>query len=86
MKSLRLSKVRNGEEVERILDEPYYDRFYQEYKYLEETVQVGSNDDLVVTCNYATGDTWVRGGLEQTNEMCYVFALYYPRIKGGCSV
>ena len=22
----------------------------------------------------------MRGGLEQTDEMCYVFALYYPRL------
>lgn len=79
--SIQLSKVQNREEVQRIVDEPFYDRFYQEYKYLEEEVQVGPSDDLVVTCDYTTADTWVRGGLEQTNEMCYVFALYYPRIK-----
>ena len=26
-------------------------------------------------------DKWVRGGLEQVNEMCYAFIYYYPRLE-----
>jgi hypothetical protein len=60
LKSIKLSKVSGGKETQRIVDEPYYDRMYQEYKYLEKEVVVGKNDDLVVTCSYSTGDKWTR--------------------------
>merc|ERR1712227_650608 len=33
--SIKLSQIRNGQEINRLVDEPYYDRMYQEYKYLE---------------------------------------------------
>ena len=36
---------------------------------------------MITKCNYKTGDTWTRGGLEQTNEMCYAFVYYYPRME-----
>ena len=59
--SIRLSKVRGLDEVQRIVDEPHYDRLYQEYKYLESEVTIGPNDDLMVTCDYRTQNTWPPG-------------------------
>ena len=76
-----LSQVRDGEEIKRVVDEPYYNRMYQEYKHTEEIVKINRSDDLIVTCDYSTKNTWVRGGLTQEDEMCYMFLLYYPRIK-----
>ena len=60
LKSIKLSKVSDGKETERIVDEPYYDKMYQEWKQLENEVVIGKNDDLVVTCTYSTGDKWTR--------------------------
>ena len=78
---MTLSQVRDGEEIKRVVDEPYYNRMYQEYKHTEEIVKINRSDDLIVTCDYSTKNTWVRGGLTQEDEMCYMFLLYYPRIK-----
>ena len=46
--SIKLSQIRNGREIERLVDEPYYDRMYQEYKYLENIVEIDDQtDDLM---------------------------------------
>merc|ERR1712131_324388 len=88
LKDLTLSKVtknRDGEvtAVEEVFREENYDRMYQEYKYLKNDVEVSLNEDLIVQCKYNTENTnkWVRGGLEQVNEMCYAFIYYYPRLE-----
>ena len=76
-----LSQVRDGQEISRVVEEPFYNRMYQEYKHTESIVKIARSDDLIVTCDYSTKNSWVRGGLTQEDEMCYMFLLYYPRIK-----
>ena len=46
--SIKLSQIRNGREIKRLVDEPFYDRMYQEYKYLENPVEIDDlTDDLM---------------------------------------
>ncbi|PNF39424.1 hypothetical protein B7P43_G12685 [Cryptotermes secundus] len=79
---IRLRQIRNGVELPPIAADNNYDPGYQEYRRLLEPVQVYRGDHLIAQCVYnSEGRTTITlGGLTSREEMCLVFAMYYPRI------
>lgn len=81
-RKVRLRQIRDGVEYTPITTDNNYDFSYQEYRRLQNPVKVYPGDHLIAQCVYnSEGRTTITlGGLTTREEMCLVFALYYPRI------
>jgi dopamine beta-monooxygenase len=73
--------IRNGQEVEYLVNNKYYDFKYQFYNFNENPITLKMGDQLKTTCVYSTThtDKFVHGGFTSKDEMCYVFLWYYPK-------
>ncbi|GFG39856.1 hypothetical protein Cfor_08836, partial [Coptotermes formosanus] len=81
-RKVRLRQIRDGVEQPPITSDNNYDFSYQEYRRLQNPVKVYPGDHLIAQCVYnSKGRTTITlGGLTTREEMCLVFALYYPRV------
>jgi len=79
---VRLRQIRDGLELPPITADNSYDPNYQEYRRFQNLVHVHRGDHLIAQCVYNSEgrSTITLGGLTTREEMCLVFALYYPRI------
>ncbi|XP_023703480.2 MOXD1 homolog 2 [Cryptotermes secundus] len=79
---VRLRHLRRGEELPFVSVDDNYDYNHQVYRRLKKPVTVYPGDHLIAQCVYnSEGRTTITlGGLTTREEMCLVFAMYYPRI------
>ncbi|XP_071438873.1 MOXD1 homolog 2 [Hetaerina americana] len=82
-RKIKFRLIRGGEEHPPITVDNNYDFNYQEYRKLRSPVKVYPGDHLIAECVYNSMDrsTITLGGLTTREEMCLVFALYYPRME-----
>lgn len=86
-RQMKLRHVREGQELERIIDDSNYDFSYQQVRQLRNETNVKPGDYLITDCSY---ETLTRrrptlGGYSTKQEMCLSFITYYPRIElAGC--
>jgi len=84
-RSVSARQFRNETEVRVIDQDRGYDFNYQQYKQLQEPVDLLPGDDLMITCNYNTEDRtkMTYGGFGTYDEMCIAFLFVYPATKIG---
>lgn len=86
-RQMKLRHVREGKELERIIEDSNYDFAYQQVRQLRNETNVKPGDYLITDCAY---ETLTRrrptlGGYSTKQEMCLSFITYYPRIElAGC--
>ena len=82
-----LRHVRDGHELNRIVEDDNYDYKYQQSRQLSNFTNVLPGDFLITDCAYDTvGRKWPTfGGYSTKQEMCLSVLTYYPKINlAGC--
>lgn len=81
-RTIILHHFRNGKEIENIAADRNYDFNYQETVFLKKEIEILRGDDLKLECVYNSMERtrFTFGGLGTSDEMCFAFLLYYPRI------
>lgn len=84
-RNVKLSQIRNGTELKRIVDDNYYDYKYQEVRQLENETKVLPGDFMILECSYNTEHMKrpTLGGYSLHEEICLSFVTYYPKIELG---
>jgi Copper type II ascorbate-dependent monooxygenase, C-terminal domain len=84
-KNVRLSHLRNGRELDRIVNDNHYNYNYQEVRQLANETKVVRGDFLILECSYNTQNLRkpTLGGYSLHEEMCLSFVTYYPKIDLG---
>lgn len=79
-KNIRLSHVRNGTEINKIVEDRYYNYNYQEVRQLANETKVKPGDFLILQCSYNTEEIKrpTLGGYSLHEEICLSFVTYYP--------
>ncbi|KAF2349352.1 Copper type II ascorbate-dependent monooxygenase N-terminal, partial [Trinorchestia longiramus] len=79
--SIALQHIRDGVELPPVVEDGMYDFNYQQERVLQQFRTVLPGDHLIVTCGYDASNKHATtyGGFKTTDEMCLVFASYYPR-------
>nr|XP_036230713.1 MOXD1 homolog 1 [Bactrocera oleae] len=86
-RKMTLRHVRDGKELERIIEDDNYDYNFQQVRQLEQEVVVMPGDYIITDCAYETLNRKqpTFGGYSTKQEMCLSFITYYPRIElAGC--
>ncbi|KAL7052495.1 hypothetical protein ACKWTF_004876 [Chironomus riparius] len=86
-RNVKLSHIRAGKEVTRIIDDNHYSHNYQEIRQLENETKVLPGDFMVLECSYNTEglDKPTLGGYSLHEEMCLSIITYYPKTElVGC--
>jgi len=80
-RKVKLRHIRNGAELPTPFSDLHYDFNYQTMRTFEFNLLPG--DHLITECVYnsLTRDSYTRGGMSVTDEMCMVFLHYYPATK-----
>jgi len=78
--------IRNGTETEEFFRDDYYDFTQQHFFDLNRIIL--PSDRLITHCVYDTTDrtTVTKGGAATTDEMCFAFISYYPKMKIGTCI
>jgi hypothetical protein len=86
-RNVKLSHIRAGKEVTRIIDDNFYSHNYQEIRQLENETKVLPGDFMVLECSYNTEnlDKPTLGGYSLHEEMCLSIITYYPKTELGRS-
>lgn len=86
-RNVKLSHIRAGKEVTRIIDDNHYSHNYQEIRQLENETKVLPGDFMVLECSYNTEnlDKPTLGGYSLHEEMCLSIITYYPKTELGRS-
>ena len=86
-RNVKLSHIRAGKEVTRIIDDNHYSHNYQEIRQLENETKVLPGDFMVLECSYNTEalDKPTLGGYSLHEEMCLSIITYYPKTELGKS-
>lgn len=84
-RNVRLSHIRNGTELNRIVEDNYYNYNYQEVRQLANETKVYPGDYLILQCSYNTQGLRkpTLGGYSLHEEICLSFVTYYPLIELG---
>ncbi|XP_055310996.1 MOXD1 homolog 1 [Sitodiplosis mosellana] len=86
-RKMKLRHVRNGVELDRIIEDDTYDFNYQQVRQLENETTILPGDYLITDCAYETLNRKrpTFGGYSTKQEMCLSFITYYPKIDlAGC--
>ncbi|CAD7088046.1 unnamed protein product [Hermetia illucens] len=86
-RKMKLRHIRDGKELERIIEDDNYDFNYQQVRQLGNETVVLPGDIIITDCAYETSNRkWPTfGGYSTKQEMCLSFLTYYPRIDlAGC--
>ncbi|XP_059608084.1 MOXD1 homolog 1 [Phlebotomus argentipes] len=84
---MKLRHVRDGQELERIIEDDNYDFTYQQVRQFANETTILPGDYLITDCAYETigRKRPTLGGYSTKQEMCLSFITYYPRIDlAGC--
>ncbi|KPM10965.1 Copper type II ascorbate-dependent monooxygenase-like protein, partial [Sarcoptes scabiei] len=75
---------RGNQELKPIAVENNFDFNFQDFRRFSEKLIILPGDQITVECTYDTKklNRPIFGGLSTQEEMCMVFMLYYPRMKG----
>ncbi|XP_052090829.1 DBH-like monooxygenase protein 1 homolog [Mytilus californianus] len=81
-KGITTRHLRNDVELEPIAEDEHYDFDYQETRLFRKEITMRKGDSIRVECTY---DSTLRknityGGFSTTDEMCFSFVYYYPRV------
>lgn len=84
-RNVKLSHIRDGKEVTRIVEDNHYNHNYQEIRQLENETKVLPGDFMILECSYNTEnlDKPTLGGYSLNEEMCLSFITYYPKTDLG---
>lgn len=84
-RKINLTHVREGKELNRIVEDNYYNHNYQETRQLSNETKVLPGDYLIIECSYETLGRKIPtlGGYSTKEEMCLGFITYYPKIDLG---
>lgn len=84
-RNVKLSHVRDGQEINRIIEDKYYNYTYQEVRQLANEIKVLPGDFMILDCVYNTERLKrpTLGGYSLREEMCLSFITYYPKIELG---
>jgi len=84
-RKIRFLHFRNGKQLPNILVDNFYDFNYQDYRRSKQSVNILPGDELVLECVYETmnRDKTVFSGFATSDEMCLVYADYYPAVFNG---
>ena len=82
-KALNFRHIRNGKELEPIDTNLDYDFNYQQTIIFEEHKTILPGDELILDCwtDSSQRDFTTIGGTATSNEMCFVFFYYYPKVS-----
>ncbi|CAG0895153.1 unnamed protein product [Darwinula stevensoni] len=83
-RKMRARIFRDGEELSWILHDENYAFDYQQSRVLREEFILLPGDHMTIECELSSSeqeDVTV-GGLKTQDEMCELFAMYYPRVEG----
>lgn len=86
-RKMALRHVRNGKELDRIIEDDNYDYKFQQVRQLENETIVLPGDYIITDCAYETTKRKrpTFGGYSTKQEMCLSFITYYPKIDlAGC--
>uniref|UniRef100_B4MQU2 GK21375 n=2 Tax=Drosophila willistoni TaxID=7260 RepID=B4MQU2_DROWI len=86
-RKMSLRHIRNGLELERIIEDDNYDYRYQQVHQLANETVVLPGDYIITDCAYETlhRNRPTFGGYSTKQEMCLSFITYYPKIDlSGC--
>ncbi|XP_062127901.1 MOXD1 homolog 1 [Drosophila sulfurigaster albostrigata] len=86
-RKMSLRHVRDGKELDRIVEDDNYDYKYQQYHQLANETVVLPGDYIITDCAYETvhRKRATFGGYSTKQEMCLSFITYYPKIElAGC--
>lgn len=74
---------RNGQVID-VKQNNIYDFHSQNIDIYDKEIEVYQNDVLKTTCNYNSKERMrnTRGGFASSEEMCYNFIYFYPRVNG----
>jgi len=75
---MRVRQFRNGNELPWISNDESYDADFQENRPLAETVKLLPGDHISIECTFDSNSA-VIGGFATSDEMCMLFAFYYPK-------
>ncbi|KAG5679456.1 hypothetical protein PVAND_009021 [Polypedilum vanderplanki] len=80
-KNVKLSHIRDGKEMNRIVEDNYYSHSYQEVRQLANETKVLPGDYLILECAYNTQNTnkVTLAGYSLNEEICLSFITYYPK-------
>lgn len=84
-KNVKLSHIRDGREVNRIVEDNNYGHNYQEVRQLANETKVLPGDFLILECAYNTQSLSrpILGGYSLNEEICVSFVTYYPKTDLG---
>jgi hypothetical protein len=84
-KNVKLSHVRNGTEIGKIVEDNNYNHNYQEVRTLVNETKVLPGDYMILECAYNTKNLRkpTLGGYSLQQEICLSFITYYPKIDVG---
>lgn len=84
-RNVKLSQIRNGREINRIVEDNYYNYNYQEVRQLANETKVLPGDFMILDCTYNTAalNKPTLGGYTLHEEICLSFITYYPKIELG---
>lgn len=84
-RNVKLSQIRNGREINRIVEDNYYNYNYQEVRQLANETKVLPGDFMILDCTYNTTalNKPTLGGYSLHEEICLSFITYYPKIELG---
>lgn len=86
-RKMKLRHIRNGIELNRIVEDDNYDFNYQQVRQLENETNILPGDYIITDCAYETlgRKRPTFGGYSTKQEMCLSFITYYPKIDlAGC--
>lgn len=84
MEKILVRHFRGKTELPYLAEENNYDFNFQDFRRFDEKRIILPGDQITVECTYNTEslDRPMFGGLSTKEEMCMVFLVYYPRMKG----
>ncbi|OTF75182.1 hypothetical protein BLA29_002319 [Euroglyphus maynei] len=86
LKRIIVRHFRGHDELPPIAEENNYDFNFQDFRRFNQQRIILPGDQITVECTYNTESLkrpiLVSGGLSTQEEMCMVFLVYYPRMKG----
>nr|XP_027205381.1 DBH-like monooxygenase protein 1 homolog [Dermatophagoides pteronyssinus] len=84
LKRIVVRHFRGHDELPPLAEENNYDFNFQDFRRFNERRIILPGDQITVECTYNTESLKrpILGGLSTQEEMCMVFLVYYPRMKG----
>jgi Copper type II ascorbate-dependent monooxygenase, C-terminal domain len=84
-RNVKLSHVRNGREIDKIVEDNYYNHNYQEVRQLANETKILPGDYMILECGYNTMNLRkpTLGGYSLHEEICLSIVLYYPKVELG---